>query len=129
MQNLKILRYTNMIILTTSATQTFPIIPISQTDISGNDIRLEFTNETTKNVTTKTATTRTSVNDIYTLGSTDLSFLKENTFYVLKVYFNVSGVVIYKDRIFVTNQTQGSYSINNGQYTTPSIDNNNYITI
>jgi len=129
MQNSKILRYTNMIILTTSATQTFPIIPINQTDISGNDIRLEFTNETTKNVTTKTATTRTSVNDIYTLGSTDLSFLKENTFYVLKVYFNVSGVVIYKDRIFCTNQTQGSYSINNGQYVTPTIDNNSYITI
>ena len=118
-----------MIILTTSASQTFPIIPISQTDLSANDIRLEFTNETTKEVTTKTATTRTSVNDIYTLGSTDLSFLKENTFYVLKAYFNVSNVIIYKDRVFVTNQPKGSYSINNGSYSTPNIDNNSYITI
>ena len=117
-----------MIILTTSASQTFPIIPIQQVDLSGNSIRLEFTNETTKEVTTKTATTR-STNDIYTIGSTDLSFLKENTFYVLKAYFNVSGVIIYKDRVFVTNQAQSSYSINNGQYTTPNIDNNNYITI
>lgn len=118
-----------MIILTTSATQTFPIIPISQTDLSANTIALEFTNETTKEVTTKTATTRTSVNDIYYVTNTTLSFLKENTFYVLKAYFNVSGVVIYKDRVFVTNQSQSSYSINNGQYTSPSIDNNNYITI
>ena len=118
-----------MIILTTSASQTFPIIPISQTDLSGNSISLEFTNETTKEVTTKTATTRTSVNDIYTIGSTDLSFLKENTFYVLKAYFNVSNVIIYKDRVFVTNQSQSSYSINNGQYTSTSIDNNSYITI
>jgi hypothetical protein len=118
-----------MIILTTSASQTFPIIPIQQVDLSGNSIALEFTNETTKEVITKTATTRTSTNDIYYLGSTDLSFLKENVFYVLKAYFNVSGVVIYKDRVFVTNQPQSSYSINNGQYTTPNIDNNSYITI
>lgn len=118
-----------MIILTTSASQTFPIIPIQQVDLSGNSIRLEFTNETTKEVITKTATTRTSTNDIYYLGSTDLSFLKENTFYLLKAYFNVSGVIIYKDRVFVTNQSQSSYSINNGQYTSPNIDNNNYITI
>ena len=115
-----------MIILTTSANQTFPIIPISQTDLIGNSIRLEFTNETTKEVVTKTATTRTSINDIYYLSSNDLSFLKENTFYVLKAYFNVSGVIIYKDRVFCTNQPKSSYSINNGEYTLPNIDNNFY---
>jgi hypothetical protein len=115
-----------MIILTTSANQTFPIIPISQTDLIGNSIRLEFTNETTKEVVTKTATTRTSINDIYYLSSNDLSFLKQNTFYVLKAYFNVSGVTIYKDRVFVTNQPKSSYSINNGDYTLPNIDNNFY---
>jgi hypothetical protein len=115
-----------MIILTTSANQTFPIIPISQTDLIGNSIRLEFTNETTKEVVTKTATTRTSINDIYYLSSNDLSFLKENTFYVLKAYFNVSGVIIYKDRVFCTNQPKSSYSINNGDYTLPNIDNNYY---
>lgn len=115
-----------MIILTTSANQTFPIIPISQTDLIGNSIRLEFTNETTKEVVTKTATTRTSINDIYYLSSNDLSFLKENTFYVLKAYFNVSGVIIYKDRVFCTNQPKSSYSINNGDYTLPNIDNNFY---
>jgi hypothetical protein len=115
-----------MIILTTSANQTFPIIPISQTDLIGNSIRLEFTNETTKEVVTKTATTRTSINDIYYLSSNDLSFLKQNTFYVLKAYFNVSGNTIYKDRVFVTNQPKSSYSINNGDYTLPNIDNNFY---
>jgi len=129
MQNSKILRYTNMIILTTSASQTFPIIPISQTDSSANSIILEFTNETTKEVTTKTVTTRVSVNDVYYVTNTALSFLKENTFYVLKVYFNVTNIIIYKDRVFVTNQSQGSYSINNSQYVTPTINNNSYITI
>jgi hypothetical protein len=129
MQNLKISRYTIMIILTTSASQTFPIIPITQTDTSGNSIILEFTNETTKEVTTKTVTTRASVNDVYYVTNTALSFLKENTFYVLKVYFNVTNVIIYKDRVFVTNQSQSSYTINNSQYVTPTINNNSYITI
>jgi hypothetical protein len=115
-----------MIILTTSANQTFPIIPISQTDLIGNSIRLEFTNETTKEVVTKTATTRTSINDIYYLSSNDLSFLKENTFYVLRVYFSVTGNTIYKDGVFCTNQPKSSYSINNGEYTLPNIDNNFY---
>lgn len=118
-----------MIILTTSSTQTFPIIPISQVDLAGNSIKLEFTNETTKEVVTKTATSRTSIKDIYYLGSNDLSFLKEDHFYVLKVFFNVTGVVIYKDRVFVTNQSKSSYSINSGSYTSPAIDNNNYITL
>jgi len=118
-----------MIILTTSASQTFPIIPISQTDSSANSIILEFTNETTKEVTLKTVTTRVSVNDVYYVTNTALSFLKENTFYVLKVYFNVTNIIIYKDRVFVTNQSQGSYSINNSQYVTPTINNNSYITI
>ena len=129
MQNLKLLRYTNMTILTTSASQTFPIIPINQVDQSGNTITLEFTNETTKAVTTRVVTTRQSINDIYYLTNTNLSFLQENTFYVLKAYFTGSGVVIYRDRVFCTNQTQGSYSINNGQYLLPTIDNNSYITI
>ena len=118
-----------MIILTTSATQWFPIIPISQVDPFGNTIILEFTNETTKEVTARTVTTQASVNDIYYVNNTNLSFLKENNFYVLRVYFEGSGITIYKDRIFATNQPQSSYSINSGQYTTPAIDNNNYITI
>jgi hypothetical protein len=118
-----------MTILNTSASQTFPIIPINQIDSVGNTISLEFTNETTKEVTTRVATTRASISDIYYLTNTNLSFLQENIFYVLKVYFTGSGVVIYKDRVFCTNQTQSSYSINNGQYLTPTIDNNSYITI
>jgi hypothetical protein len=118
-----------MIIFTTSATQTFPIIPIQQIDSLGNTISLEFTNETTKEVITRVATTRASISDVYYLTNTNLSFLKENNFYVLKVYFTGSGVVIYRDRVFCTNQTKSSYSINNGQYLTPTIDNNSYITI
>lgn len=118
-----------MIILTTSASQTFPIIPIQQVDTLGHSLYLEFTNETTKEIVTKIVTSRTSTNDIYYIGSSDLAFLKEDIFYVLRVYFDVSGVTVYKDRVLVTNQSISNYSINNGQYITPTIDNNDYITI
>ena len=118
-----------MIILTTSETQTFPIIPIKQSDINGNDIFMVFVNETTKETHSVVATIRYSVNDIFYIGSENFNFLKENTFYNLSVNFEGSGITKYKDRVFVTNQPESSYSINSGEYTTPAIDNNNYITI
>ena len=118
-----------MIILTTSETQTFFIIPIKQSDINGNDIFMVFVNETTKETHSVVATIRYSLNDIFYIGSENFNFLKENTFYNLSVNVEGSGITIYKDRVFCTNQPQSTYSINNGQYVTPTIDNNSYITI
>jgi len=155
-----------MIILTTSTYQTIPIIPINQTDLSGNDLILEFTNETTKEVINITVRFTEYINDILYVGNyivsqiisdfktrvsqdfgtfesesvlTDIlnnldeitpnvnfSILQDNNFYILKVYFNVSGVVIYKDRVFVTNQPKITFTINNNEYTLPNIDNNYY---
>ena len=57
--------------------------------------------------------------------SADIIFdLKEDRFYNLTAY-NGSNV-IYKDKIFCTNQT--NYSIHNGDYTQHS-SNNDYITL
>ena len=115
-----------MIILTTSANQTFPIIPISQTDLIGSEIYMEFTNETTKESFIYDPNIEYTNKDLLYIGADDLTFLKENTFYVLRVYFSVTGITIYKDRVFCTNQPKSSYSINNGEYTLPNIDNNFY---
>jgi hypothetical protein len=128
MQNSKNLRYTNMIILTTAGLQTFPTIMIDRDTLSIVPLFMEFTNETTKEVVVRVVTTRVITNDILYIGSADFSFLRENIFYNLKVYLTTSAIV-YKDRVFCTNQSQSSYSINNGQYVTPTIDNNSYITI
>jgi len=40
--------------------------------------------------------------------------------------FSVTNEVIYKDRIFCTNQTVKEYSINQNEYFLPNIDNNFY---
>jgi hypothetical protein len=168
-QKLKNLRYIIMIILTTTENQTFSIIPVSQVDLNGNSIILEFTNETTKEVTNILAKYTKSINDVFYVSNyivnelisnfkirvdqdfgtfesencllstlisinnvtpdTNFSILKENTFYCLKAYFNTTNVIIYKDKVFVTNQSKNTFSINNGGYALPNIDNNNYITI
>lgn len=117
-----------MIILTTSGLQSFPIIAINRDALSVIPIFMEFENETTKEIVVRVVTSRVIANDILTIGSADFSFLRENIFYNLKVYLTTNAIV-YKDRVFCTNQSQSSYSINSGQYTTPAIDNNNYITI
>jgi hypothetical protein len=120
-----------MIVLTTQTTQNIGIIPIYQQDPinSGNAFMMEFTNETTKEVFTVQASSVAYIFDYVQLTSTALTFLKENTFYNLKVYFQNSNTITYKDRVICTNQSIDTFSINNGEYTLPNIDNNNYITI
>jgi hypothetical protein len=129
MQNLKTLRYIDMIIVNTNTVQTFPIIPIRQFNEYENDIIVEVTNETTKQVYTRLITYRDNIKDVYYIGADNFDFLIENTFFTLKVYFADILEVIYKDRMFCTNQDIDAFTINENQYTLPNIDNNSYITI
>jgi hypothetical protein len=117
-----------MKVLTTNINQSISIIPTRESD-GINDIYLEFTNDTTKEVFLRLSTVRTYLNDLLTIGSNNLNFLVQDNFYNLKVYFQNTNEVIYKDRIFCTNQSKATYSINNLEYTLPNIDNNDYITI
>lgn len=112
-----------MIVLTTDLIQGFSIIPTREVvDI----VSLEFTNETTKEVYIRTASNLIQT-DLLEFNATNLNFLIEDNFYNLKVIND--NEVIYKDRIFCTNQSKVNYSINNNVYTTTTIDNNDYITI
>lgn len=119
----------NMIILTTNTNQQFATLPTKVEDANNNDIYLKFTNETTKAVFTLISSVRILDKDILYLGSNALTFLKENNFYSLVVYFNNTNEIIYKDTIFCTNQNKATYSINNLSYTLPNINNNDYITV
>jgi hypothetical protein len=93
---------------------------------------MDITEEGT-NVTTNYATTGTRVDyngNSDTTGTylevTDIVALKEGRFYELVV--KNGSTVIYKDRIFCTNQTVSTYSINNGVYV-ENTTNNDYIII
>jgi len=62
----------------------------------------------------------------YYLTATLIFTLKEGRFYNLTAYNGTD--IIYKDKIFCTAQVEADYSINAGEYTEHS-SNNDYITI
>jgi hypothetical protein len=129
MQNQKKLRYISMIIVDTNPEKTFPIIPIRQIDDNENDIYVDITNETTKEVFTRLITYRENIKDIYYIGAETFDFFSENVFFTIKVYFDATFETIYKDRMFCTNQNIDTFTINENQYNLPTINNNTYITI
>jgi len=108
-----------MIILQESASsQTFSFIPRSYTD--GVTYTIKITNETTnKEVYSSTATSFTEVDYYY--QHSDTFTLKEDTYYTIEI--TASSEVIFRDKIFCTNQTVSTYSVNNSAYTVNSDDN------
>ena len=92
----------------TASAQDFKVIPRAY-----SADRMEITNET---LNTTVSYDISVTQDSYYLTWSEIVTLKENTFYNLTV-FNGSDIV-YKDRIFCTNQTVSEYSVNNGEFTT-----------
>ena len=78
-------------------------------------------NETTNEVHTILASFAL---DKYYLTTTNVFYLKENTFYNLTVKNGVE--VVYKDRIFCTNQEILDYSVNKNEYIAHA-SNNDFI--
>lgn len=108
-----------MIILQQSASsQNFSFIPRSYT--SGLTYTIKITNETTnKEVFSQTTTTFTAVDYYYQYSNTFT--LVEDTFYTLEI--TQGSNLIFRDKIFCTNQTVDTYSINNNAYTEQSVAN------
>lgn len=87
--------------------QTVQFVPTRRN--AGN--RLFLTNETT-NVTTEYSITCTQVS--YYLTFSKVLALKEGHFYTMVIQQN--NELIYRDKVFCTNQTIGTYSVNTGEY-------------
>ena len=108
-----------MIILEESnSSQTFNFIPREYT--SGTTytiiIRDELKNTEAYNDTT---TSFTAVDYYYSFS--DTFSLKEDNTYTLEI--KDGSTVVYRDKIYCTNQTVTSYSINDSEYTERSSDN------
>lgn len=108
-----------MIVLQTSdSDQTFSFIPRSYT--SGTTYTIKIKNESTNTEAfSDTATSFTEVDYYYQY--TDTFTLVEDTMYTLEI--KAGNELIYRDKIFCTNQTVSSYSVNNSEYTENSQDN------
>jgi len=87
--------------------QTVQFVPTRRN--AGN--RLFLTNETT-NVTTEYSITCTQVS--YYLTFSKVLALKEGHFYTMII--QQDDELIYRDKVFCTNQTIGTYTVNKDQY-------------
>ena len=113
-----------MIVLQKSdSEQTFSFIPRSY--VAGTTYTIKIVNETTnKEVYSDTATSFTLVDYYY--QHTDTFTLVEDTMYTLEI--KAGSDLIFRDKIFCTNQTISSYSVNNTDYTQHS-DENEFIVL
>ena len=111
-----------MKVLTTSGdAQEMTIIPRSYP--ATVDIRLR--NESTNGVTLIEGVSATTDKGYLTFSA--VYSLTENVFYELTILDGSS--VIYKDKVFCTDQTIATYSVNNGEYVTEDSYDNDYIII
>jgi hypothetical protein len=120
-------RYIVMIVLNKNLELPITIIPTVNTTL--DNVVFEFTDETTKTVYLREPYFTDFTFDLATYSVITSNFLKENTFYNLKVYLRDDvETTVYKDRVFciADDATIQDYSINEGQYTLPNIDNNFY---
>jgi len=108
-----------MIVLQTSdSDQTFSFIPRSY--VSGTTYTIKIKNESTNTeVFSSTATTFAEVEYYYQYTNTFT--LVEDTMYTLEI--KAGSELIFRDKIFCTNQTISSYSVNNEEYTVQSEEN------
>ena len=118
-----------MKIITTSGTKDFKIIP--RTFFAGT-ISLKLTNESTGGVVNTTATASTDKNYMSFTGT--FGTLVEGEFYNLQVSLQARNAIIYKDKVFCTDQTINQtnniyYSVNSGEYNTEDSFDNDYIIL
>ena len=116
-----------MIHLTTSASaQTLKIIPRSYASSVSMILRDDSTNTSTTYSSISTSTDKN-----YLVLSQALSpVLVEGRFYDLTI--KEGSNVIYKDKVFCTDQTISSYTVNSSEYTIPTgndVFDNDYIVI
>lgn len=115
------MRYIDMKILTTSTgDQTFKVIPRSYPASVTVKLREDVTN-------TETTYTVNPTEEKGKMVITQAFSLQEGSYYDLTLLDGSD--VIYKDKIYCTDQTISSYSVNNGEYTQESSYDNDYIVI
>jgi len=128
-QNCKKIRYNSMKLISTSGNKTFYVIPRKY---DTGDITVRLRNETTNISIDVTSTPIVEGN--YLKFDAVLGTLVENNFYTMELIASNGGDIVYKDKVFCTNQTVDQsnndyYDINKNEYTTEDSYNNDYVII
>ena len=117
------------VLSTTSSSQTMKVIPREYV----TNATLEVTDDTTTTKTTYSLTSMTTTGDELNIAVAFSPVLKKDTFYNM-VLKKSDGKVIYKDKIFCTDQSTDQtanehYTINSGVYTSDTSYDDDYIVL
>lgn len=109
------------ILLDNSLDQTLTFIPRSYPSAVDYTLVEEGTGRTVNksSMTTATVLGRLTISDQF--------LLQEDKFYSIDVYDSSDGSLVYRDKIFVTNQDVKSYTINNGEFVEEESKDNTYV--
>jgi hypothetical protein len=115
-----------MQILTETGTRNINFIP--RETISGAKVyKLVIKSEgQNKVILEDTAATFTELDYYYQYSTTQT--LKENNYYTITITNTTDGIVIFKDKMYCTDQTLSDYEISNGVYIEQSTGDNEFVT-
>jgi len=109
------------VLIDSSNTQTLTFIPRSYPSTIDYTLIEEGTGRTATGVdiTTGTASGFLTISEIFALN--------EDNFYSIDIFDSSDDTLIFRDKIFCTNQEAINYTINNGEYTEDDSKDNDYI--
>tara|TARA_R100000231_G_C5190022_1_gene123980 strand:+ start:81 stop:470 length:390 start_codon:yes stop_codon:yes gene_type:complete len=115
----------NMQILTKTGTRVINFIP-RQTIIGAKVYSLVIKSEgQNKVILTDNAATFTELDYYFQYSTTQA--LEENNYYTITITNTTDGIVIFKDKMYCTDQTLSDYEISNGVYIEQSTGNNEFV--
>ena len=109
------------ILIDTSNQQTLSVIPRSY------PTTIDYTIVEEGNGRTLTGADMTTATVSGFLTFTDKFVLQQDKFYSIDVFDSSDDTLIFRDKIFCTNQTVTDYTINNGEYTEDTTKDNDYV--
>jgi len=115
----------NMQVLTTLGNKTINFTSREQIDNAKTYSVVIKSEEQNKVIFTDSNATLTEVDYYYTF--TTAQVLKESNFYTYEVRNTTDGVLLYRDKIFATDQTISTFNISNNVYVEQSTGDNEYI--
>ena len=111
-----------------SSSHTINFVPRSYDSTGSTTYRVQITNETNNTETYNATATSFAEVDYYRTHTATFGFdANEDMSYILKITDTATSKVIYREKLFVTDQTASSYSVNTGQFTFDTSSTNDYL--
>jgi len=110
------------------SSHTIRFVPRSYDTTGSTTYRVIIKNETNNTETYNGTTTNFALVDYYREYTASFGFdtTKDMT-YILTITDTATSKVIYKEKLFVTDQSASSYSVNTGQFTFETSSTNDYL--